>query len=72
MQTTISSPPASFWVLGGEYRSMDFEALVEGTERLVGPVKTRDEAERIWRQLSEATRHRGTMRYSIVAEARSR
>jgi hypothetical protein len=64
--------PETFWVLGGEYHSMDFSSLVAGTERVVGPVRTRAEAEIIWRELSEATRHNGTMRFSIVSEARAR
>ena len=35
-----------FWVLGGEYTSIRFEELVDGTERLFGPFAARGEAER--------------------------
>jgi hypothetical protein len=34
METAMNN---RFWVLGGEYKSLGFEELVGGTEKLVGP-----------------------------------
>lgn len=58
-----------FWVVGGEYRSLSFDALVPGSAEAEGPFPSRREAEDAWRRLSEGQRHRCTVRYTIVAEA---
>jgi len=57
-----------FWVVGGEYRSLGFDELVNGTERLIGPFDSRADAERSWRDVSEAHRARCTVRFTIVQE----
>jgi len=57
-----------FWVVGGEFRSLGFEELVSGTERLIGPFDSRAEAERSWRDVSEVHRARCTVRFTIVQE----
>jgi hypothetical protein len=57
-----------FWVVGGEFRSLGFDEIVSGTERLIGPFETRDDAERSWRDISEAHRARCTVRFTIVQE----
>jgi hypothetical protein len=57
-----------FWVVGGEYRSLDFDEIIEGTQRLLGPYAARDEAERNWREISERNRSRCTVRFTIVQE----
>jgi len=57
-----------FWVVGGEFRSLGFDEIVSGTERLLGPFDTRDAAERSWRDVSEAHRARCTVRFTIVQE----
>ncbi len=57
-----------FWVVGGEFRSLNFEEIVDGTERLFGPFATRDVAERTWRDISEEHRARCTVRFMIVQE----
>jgi hypothetical protein len=57
-----------FWVLGGEYTSLKFEQLIDGTERLFGPYPARSEAERRWRELSEQHRPQCNVRFSIVEE----
>jgi len=59
-----------FWVIGGEFGSMNFHKLVEGSAQVQGPFKTRKEAEDCWREVSEANRHRGNVRFSIVEEPR--
>ncbi len=57
-----------FWVIGGEYRTLDFDNMITGTEKLVGPLATRAQAEAKWREISE--RHRGDahVRFTIAAE----
>jgi len=57
-----------FWVVGGEYTSCEFEALIEGTERVVGPFESRTEAERTWRILSEDHRPMAQVRFTIAHE----
>ncbi len=36
---------SNFWVIGGEFGSMNFHKLVEGSAQVRGPFKTRKEAE---------------------------
>ena len=57
-----------FWVLGGEYKSLRFEELVGGTERLFGPFRARKDAERTWRELSERHRPQCNVRFTIVED----
>ena len=57
-----------FWVIGGEFGSMNFHKLVAGSAQVQGPFKTRKEAEAAWRVVSEENRHRGSVRFSIVEE----
>ena len=57
-----------FWVIGGEFGSMNFHKLVEGSAQVQGPFKSRQEAEDAWREVSEQNRHRGNVRFSIVEE----
>jgi hypothetical protein len=59
-----------FWVVGGEFRSLNFHTLVHGTAQVEGPFPSRREAEDAWRGLSEKNRHRCNVRFSIVEEPR--
>lgn len=59
---------SNFWVIGGEFGSMNFHKLVEGSAQVKGPFKTREEAEAAWKAVSEENRHRGSVRFSIVEE----
>ena len=59
---------SSYWVIGGEFGSMNFHKLVHGSAQVQGPFKTRKEAEDAWRAVSEENRHRGSVRFSIVEE----
>ena len=58
-----------FWVVGGEYRSLDFAEVVDGTQRLIGPFEGRDAAERSWREVSEQHRADCTIRFTIARES---
>jgi hypothetical protein len=57
-----------FWIIGGEFESLGFHEIVHGTERLIGPFGTRDEAERNRRDVSEEHRAHCTVRFTIVQE----
>ena len=56
---------SNFWVIGGEFGSMNFHKLVEGSAQVRGPFKTRKEAEECWREVSEENRHKAGVRFSI-------
>ena len=59
---------SNFWVIGGEFGSMNFHKLVEGSAQVKGPFKSRKEAEDCWREVSEENRHKAGGRFSIVEE----
>ena len=59
---------SNFWVIGGEFGSMNFHKLVEGSAQVKGPFKSRAEAEDCWREVSEESRHKAGVRFSIVEE----
>jgi hypothetical protein len=42
-----------YWVVGGEFRSPEFDALVDGSGRFWGPFDMRSDAESVWREESE-------------------
>jgi len=64
----MSQVEPRYWIVGGEYTSMDFTRLAPGEERLVGPFDTRDEAEQSWRRISEERRSEALVRYTIAQE----
>ncbi len=57
-----------YWVVGGEFGSLNFHKLKPGTAQVEGPFATRREAEDAWRAVSEQNRHRCNVRFSIVEE----
>ena len=59
---------ARFWVIGGEYRSLDFNEIIDGTQCLLGPFEQQDIAQRNWRDLSERHRSNCTARFTIVRD----
>ena len=46
---------SNFWVIGGEFGSMNFHKLVEGSAQVQGPFKTRQEAEDAWKKSRRRT-----------------
>jgi hypothetical protein len=58
-----------YWVIGGEYQCVEFQEVVPGTERLFGPYRSYEEADRKWRERASASRSSATTRYSIVSSA---
>jgi len=57
-----------FWVLGGEYACLKFERLKDGTQQMLGPFETRDEASAVWKRVSAENSSRANARFSIAAE----
>ena len=58
-----------YWVIGGEYDSIDFIGLVAGTCEVLGPFGKYDEATRAWRELAFASRYKALTRYVVVSNA---
>lgn len=61
--------PKQFWVIGGEYHSLQFEQIVEGTSRILGPFQDIEKAREVWQERSQATRSQAATRYTIVTNA---
>jgi len=59
---------AQYWVVGGEFGSLNFHTLLPGTQQVHGPYPTRPDAEYAWRQLSETHRHQCSVRFTIVRD----
>ena len=57
-----------YWVIGGEYRSLDFDQIIDGTGRVIGPFSSATHAEYAWRAISEEYRSNCNMRFTIVME----
>ena len=58
-----------FWVIGGEYRDLEFRDVVDGTTRVYGPYGNYSDARSIWHEHSQASRSAAAVRYTIVANA---
>ena len=57
-----------YFVIGGEYRSLDFDQIIDGTGRVIGPFSSLTHAEYAWRAISEEHRSNCNMRFTIVQE----
>jgi hypothetical protein len=61
--------PKQFWVIGGEYRDLEFRDVIEGTTRVLGPFGSYHDARVVWHERSQASRAVATARYTIVSNA---
>jgi hypothetical protein len=61
-----------YWVIGGEFRSTEFDALIDGSGRIWGPFETHSDAASVWREESEQHRWSCCTRFTVVAENASR
>ena len=68
LTTDNDSHNRKYWVVGGQYESLNFEHLVHGTESVLGPFVCREDAESTWRELSARTRCQATVRFTIACE----
>jgi hypothetical protein len=72
MRDAVNEQPATtrtYWVIGGEYETMKFDRLVRGTEVVLGPFGCCEDAQSAWRDVSDRTRSRATVRFSIAGES---
>ncbi len=60
-----------YWVIGADYRDLQFSEVVDGTAQVMGPFRDPREAKAVWREQAMATRYRATTRYTIVVNALS-
>jgi len=58
-----------FWVIGADYRDMDFSEVVEGSSKVLGPYADYRDANNAWREQAMATRYKATTRFTIVVNA---
>lgn len=58
--------PRQYYVVGGEFSSLNFHSFTAGTAELLGPYKNRATAEEVWREISEKMRHKASYRYVIL------
>ncbi len=57
-----------YWVIGGNYRDLDFTAIRHGTETILGPFDNAEHARCEWKRVSLEHRSTATARFAIVAE----
>ena len=57
-----------YWVIGGNYRDLDFNALRNGSETILGPFSCEDDARCEWKRVSFEHKSNATARFLIVAE----
>jgi hypothetical protein len=60
---------AQYWVVGGEFGSLNFHSLVQGTQQVRGPYPTRPDAEEAWKAISQEFRHKANYRFTIVQDS---
>ncbi len=57
-----------FWVIGADYRDIDFTRPVDGTVRVHGPFGSYQEATLVWRERAMESRYRALTRYIIASD----
>jgi hypothetical protein len=57
-----------YWVIGGEFKSMNFHSFNDGTVVVSGPFKTRAAAEEVWKTESAKYRPNAGYRFVITEE----
>jgi hypothetical protein len=64
--TATSRDSRLFWVVGGEYRDTSFRDL-SGMPEVFGPFQEYDDAMRVWRERTSASKSAALVRYTIAA-----
>lgn len=57
-----------YWVIGGNYRDLEFKTLRDGTETILGPFESEEDARYEWKRVSFEHKSTATARFAIVAE----
>jgi hypothetical protein len=55
-----------YYVIGGEFTSLNFHSFVKDTTQIYGPYANRESAEKQWRVVSELNRHKAGYRFVIT------
>lgn len=55
-----------FYVIGGEYADTTFEDLLTRTSTVKGPFDSREEAEKVWKEMSFKTTGSATAKYEVM------
>ena len=58
----------TYWVIGGEFTSLNFHSLIPGTTIVQGPFNTRAEAQEYWKEASQQYRSKAGYRFLITEE----
>ncbi len=58
-----------YWIVGGEFTSLNFHSFLPETTSVFGPYKTREVAETVWKDVSEQMRHKASYRYIILEDS---
>ena len=57
-----------YWVIGGNYRDLEFSALRDGSETILGPFEREEDARSEWKRVSFEHKSNATARFLIVAQ----
>lgn len=58
-----------YWVIGGNYRDLDFSTLRDGSETILGPFDRAEDAKSEWKRVSFEHKSNATTRFLIVEQA---
>ena len=57
-----------YYVIGGNYRDLDFSALRDGSGTILGPFEREEDAKSEWKRVSFEHKSTATARFLIVAQ----
>ena len=61
--------PNQYFIIGGRYRDLEFQEILQGTGFVHGPFASYDEARALWRDYARASRGDAHSRCVIVQNA---
>ena len=57
-----------YYVIGGNYRDLDFSALRDGSGTILGPFACEEDAKSEWKRVSFEHKSNATARFTIVEQ----
>ena len=58
-----------YWVVGGEFTSLNFHSFAPGTSDVLGPYDNREGAEEAWKKLSSYHKFKAAYRAIILEDS---
>lgn len=55
-----------YYVIGGEFSSLNFHSFIDGTTVVLGPFSSKNQAEIAWKDISEKYKSKAQYRFVIV------